>query len=82
MTPQGIAEVLDILSRVGVLGIAALVIFGFLTGRIVTKGHADEIRAERDEARRLHADALARIDEDIRRLDGSVDALSDRVRGP
>jgi sensor domain CHASE-containing protein len=74
MTPAAAAELLDVLSRVGVVGVTVLVIVGFLTGRIVTKSHLEEVRKERDDAQAAHAEVLKRIDEDLRRIE-------DRVRG-
>ena len=82
MTPQALAELLDVLSRAGVLTVAILVILGFLTGRIISKGQHEETKAELERERTAHMDELKRIDESIRRLDSSVDALRDRVRGP
>ena len=82
MTAGGIAELLDVLSRAGVLAISILVIIAFLTERIVPRGRLDELRNELEAERTAHTETLKRIDEDLRRLDGSVDALSDRVRGP
>jgi hypothetical protein len=59
-------EILDMLSRIGVLGVLAILIFLILSGRLVTKGHMDEIRGE------LHA-VLARIE-------AAVNAIRDRRR--
>ena len=72
MTAEGVAAVLDILSRLSALVVALLVIVGFVTGRIVSKGHADEIRHELEEAKKARAEALAKLGEDVRRLDEDV----------
>jgi hypothetical protein len=72
VTPAALAELLDILSRAGVLTVAVLIIIGFMTGRIVPKGHLEEVRKERDAAQHGHEETLKLIWEELRRLADKV----------
>jgi uncharacterized membrane protein (DUF106 family) len=81
VTPAAVAELLDTLSRIGVLGVAALVIFGFLTERIIPKGRLEEMRKEMEEfktqERAAHAEALKEIRDEVRRLGDEVRSLKE-----
>jgi hypothetical protein len=64
-------EVLDVLSRIGIIGVGAILIFLILSGRLVTKGHVDDIRSQLDQAHGV-------INETLKRIEDGVNALRDR----
>jgi len=47
-----VLQIADLASDLGVIGVCILVIWGLLTGRMVPKGHVDELRKEIDECHR------------------------------
>lgn len=61
-------EILDLLSRIGIVGVGAFLIFLILSGRLVTKGHMDEIRDELAKARRASDETLKRIEDGVNAL--------------
>lgn len=42
----------NLLSNIGALGVSALIVWAFLTDRVVTKGRLQEMRDERDAVQR------------------------------
>ena len=72
MTAQGIAAALDILSDLGVVGLMAFVLWGFLTERIVPKGRIEELRKELEEAKHKHEETLERMVAELQRLGDKI----------
>jgi hypothetical protein len=66
-------EILDVLSRIGIIGVGAILIGLILSGRLVTKGHVDDIRNQLDKAHEA-------LHETLRRIEDGVNALRDRRR--
>lgn len=66
-------QVLDVLSRIGILGLLAINIFLLLTERLLPRGRLDAVLKELEEERQAHKDDRVAFEAAIRALNHRSD---------
>lgn len=69
------AAILEVLSRGGVVGAAAIMLWLMLTDRLVTKGRLDEAKREAAEQQQFARTTLAQLDERLKAIQRALDRL-------
>lgn len=72
----------DPLSALVSWGPPGVVVLLIVTGQLVTKGHADEIRAQRDASQKREAELVTAVREQVRLGDRMLDKLDELLRRP
>ena len=73
MDALSLAAILDIMSKIGVVGVSGLFLWLMFTDRLQTRGHVDELKKAAD-------DALADRDKEIAQKDKLIARLDERLK--
>lgn len=78
-----LAELLDIVSKLGALGLTAIGLWAFFTNRVYTRRQYDAVVAERDEARKDYKDvqavAMTELVPLVTRMSDTMRAMEQRI---